>query len=175
MHRCRIRDDQRADRAIVVEGEASTKVDEVRRPHRCVIAQLPERQRFVLERRYGLNDRGVQTLAEIAEELGLTRERVRQVRARRSNVCVLFGRADDYALEQEHRDRFAAFADQHVERSRRCRIVHRFQADAASEELGHHALRRKVHGAFAGTEKHDFGLQLEDLSIADLSSVLESA
>ena len=45
------------------------------------IAQLPERQRFVLERRYGLNDHGVQTLAEIAEELGLTRERVRQIQS----------------------------------------------------------------------------------------------
>jgi RNA polymerase nonessential primary-like sigma factor len=45
------------------------------------IANLPERQRFVLERRYGLNDHGVQTLAEIAGELGLTRERVRQVQS----------------------------------------------------------------------------------------------
>jgi len=43
------------------------------------IANLPQRQRFVLERRYGLNDQGVQTLAEIADELGLTRERVRQI------------------------------------------------------------------------------------------------
>jgi RNA polymerase nonessential primary-like sigma factor len=43
------------------------------------IATLPERQRYVLERRYGLNDRGAQTLAEIAGELGLTRERVRQI------------------------------------------------------------------------------------------------
>ena len=45
------------------------------------IAHLPQRQRFVLERRYGLNDQGVQTLAEIAEELGLTRERVRQIQS----------------------------------------------------------------------------------------------
>jgi RNA polymerase nonessential primary-like sigma factor len=43
------------------------------------IAQLPPRQRFVLERRYGLNDAGVQTLAEIAQQMGLTRERVRQI------------------------------------------------------------------------------------------------
>jgi RNA polymerase nonessential primary-like sigma factor len=35
----------------------------------------------VLERRYGLNDHGVQTLAEIAGELGLTRERVRQIQS----------------------------------------------------------------------------------------------
>jgi RNA polymerase nonessential primary-like sigma factor len=35
----------------------------------------------VLERRFGLNDHGVQTLAEVAEQLGLTRERVRQIQA----------------------------------------------------------------------------------------------
>jgi RNA polymerase nonessential primary-like sigma factor len=47
----------------------------------ALIARLPARQRFVLERRYGLNDHGVQTLAEIASELGLTRERVRQIQS----------------------------------------------------------------------------------------------
>ena len=36
---------------------------------------------MVLERRYGLNDHGVQTLAEIAAEFGLTRERVRQIQS----------------------------------------------------------------------------------------------
>jgi RNA polymerase nonessential primary-like sigma factor len=44
-----------------------------------LIAKLPPRQRETLERRYGLNDHGVQTLAEIAAEFGLTRERVRQI------------------------------------------------------------------------------------------------
>jgi RNA polymerase nonessential primary-like sigma factor len=48
-------------------------------PVNDLIARLPARQRDVLERRYGLNDRGVQTLAEIAAEFGLTRERVRQI------------------------------------------------------------------------------------------------
>jgi RNA polymerase nonessential primary-like sigma factor len=43
------------------------------------LARLPERQRYVLEHRYGLNDQGIKTLAEIACELGLTRERVRQI------------------------------------------------------------------------------------------------
>jgi RNA polymerase nonessential primary-like sigma factor len=46
-----------------------------------LIARLPPRQRDVLERRYGLSDRGVQTLAEIAAEFGVTRERVRQIQA----------------------------------------------------------------------------------------------
>ena len=45
------------------------------------LVQLPERERWVLERRFGLNDHGVQTLAEVAEQLGLTRERVRQIQA----------------------------------------------------------------------------------------------
>jgi RNA polymerase nonessential primary-like sigma factor len=47
----------------------------------ALIAALPPRQRQVLERRYGLNDHGVQTLAEIAAEFGLTRERVRQIQS----------------------------------------------------------------------------------------------
>jgi RNA polymerase nonessential primary-like sigma factor len=47
----------------------------------ALIAELPPRQRHVLERRYGLNDHGVQTLAEIAAEFGLTRERVRQIQS----------------------------------------------------------------------------------------------
>ena len=40
---------------------------------------LPERLRHVLVRRYGLDDRKRATLGELAEELGLSRERIRQV------------------------------------------------------------------------------------------------
>ena len=43
------------------------------------IGRLPERARYVLMRRYGLGDRGHATLAELAAELGLSRERVRQL------------------------------------------------------------------------------------------------
>ena len=43
------------------------------------LAQLSERQRLVIERRYGLNACEVATLDAIAVELGLTRERVRQI------------------------------------------------------------------------------------------------
>ncbi|HSX59065.1 MAG TPA: sigma-70 family RNA polymerase sigma factor [Tahibacter sp.] len=43
------------------------------------LAKLTPRQRLVVERRYGLAGHAAQTLAEIAEELGLTRERVRQI------------------------------------------------------------------------------------------------
>ena len=43
------------------------------------VRQLPEKQRRVLERRYGLGGAEVSTLEEVAEELNLTRERVRQI------------------------------------------------------------------------------------------------
>jgi RNA polymerase primary sigma factor len=43
------------------------------------IERLPERTRHVLIRRYGLDDRRKATLAELSCELGISRERVRQV------------------------------------------------------------------------------------------------
>jgi RNA polymerase primary sigma factor len=43
------------------------------------IARLPERYRYVLVRRYGLDDKDPATLAELANELELSRERVRQL------------------------------------------------------------------------------------------------
>jgi len=68
---------------LVVEGDQATMHQPTALPGDARIAhwleQLPARQRFVLERRYGLNDEGVQSLAEIATELKLTRERVRQI------------------------------------------------------------------------------------------------
>jgi RNA polymerase primary sigma factor len=43
------------------------------------IGRLPERQRHVLIRRYGLDDRNPATLAELSDELKVSRERVRQL------------------------------------------------------------------------------------------------
>ena len=43
------------------------------------VEQLPEKQRRVLERRYGLGGAEISTLEEIAADLELTRERVRQI------------------------------------------------------------------------------------------------
>ncbi|HET6545207.1 MAG TPA: sigma-70 family RNA polymerase sigma factor [Rhodanobacteraceae bacterium] len=43
------------------------------------LARLGERERLVVERRFGLNNAPLQSLAEIARELGITRERVRQI------------------------------------------------------------------------------------------------
>jgi RNA polymerase nonessential primary-like sigma factor len=43
------------------------------------LGQLSERQRQIIERRYGLNGADVMKLEVLASELGLTRERVRQI------------------------------------------------------------------------------------------------
>lgn len=45
------------------------------------IDELSDRQRRVIERRYGLNGNDVATLEELSRELGVTRERVRQIQA----------------------------------------------------------------------------------------------
>ena len=41
--------------------------------------QLGEKQRWVLERRFGLNNHEISTLEDLAEQMDLTRERVRQI------------------------------------------------------------------------------------------------
>jgi len=68
--------------------------DEVHRPHvaldaasqaatiRRVVASLPERERQVLELRYGLGGDEPMTLEDIGRAFGVTRERVRQVESR---------------------------------------------------------------------------------------------
>ena len=43
------------------------------------VEELPERHRYVLVKRYGLGDQEAATLAQLSEELGISRERVRQV------------------------------------------------------------------------------------------------
>jgi RNA polymerase nonessential primary-like sigma factor len=41
--------------------------------------QLSEKQREVLERRFGLHGYDISTLEEVGEQIGVTRERVRQI------------------------------------------------------------------------------------------------
>ncbi len=43
------------------------------------LVELPERHRWVIERRFGLNNQDISTLEELAEHLSITRERVRQI------------------------------------------------------------------------------------------------
>jgi len=75
-------DDRALIEQLAVDSATPLAVDEAAGVRiRVWMGQLPPRQRLVLERRYGLNDEGTQTLAEIAAELGLTRERVRQIQS----------------------------------------------------------------------------------------------
>ncbi len=46
---------------------------------RAAIGRLPQKARYVLVRRYGLDDGDSPTLTELAAELGISRERVRQL------------------------------------------------------------------------------------------------
>src|SRR5919112_758442 len=50
------------------------------------IDRLPERYRYVLVRRYGLDDKDPATLAELSDELGLSRERIRQLQLKAVQV-----------------------------------------------------------------------------------------
>ena len=55
------------------------QAQELKRMHRAFSVVLSERQRFVLTRRYGLEDSEFRTLSEVGKEMGLSRERVRQI------------------------------------------------------------------------------------------------
>jgi len=68
-----IADERSSDTAGEVIGEIeSAGLEEA-------IGRLPRRHRYVLVRRYGLGDEEAATLAELSDELGISRERVRQV------------------------------------------------------------------------------------------------
>jgi RNA polymerase sigma factor (sigma-70 family) len=43
------------------------------------ISRLPERHRRVLIKRYGLDEEETSTLAQLAEEMGVSKERIRQL------------------------------------------------------------------------------------------------
>jgi RNA polymerase primary sigma factor len=58
--------------ATVIGGMESSELGEA-------VDSLPERYRYVLARRYGLDDKDPATLAELSDELELSRERIRQL------------------------------------------------------------------------------------------------
>ena len=68
-----VEDEQASDtpEAVIREMEASWLGE--------AIGRLPERHRRVLVRRYGLEEEEVATLSQLAEELGVSKERVRQL------------------------------------------------------------------------------------------------
>jgi RNA polymerase nonessential primary-like sigma factor len=61
------------------QPEDMLQVAEVEHYVREWMAELPERHRWVIERRFGLNNQDIATLEELAEHLAVTRERVRQI------------------------------------------------------------------------------------------------
>jgi RNA polymerase nonessential primary-like sigma factor len=54
------------------------------------LAQLPDKQREVLVRRFGLLHHQEETLEQVGREIGLTRERVRQIQVDALEGCVMF-------------------------------------------------------------------------------------
>jgi RNA polymerase primary sigma factor len=68
-----VEDERASDTAGEVMHEMETEGLQV------AIEGLPERHRYVLVRRYGLDDPKPATLAELSEELKISRERVRQL------------------------------------------------------------------------------------------------
>lgn len=68
-----------SDEDAVSPDEESINVQELTRMNKAFNSVLSERQRFVLTRRYGLEDGEFRTLSEVGKEMGLSRERVRQI------------------------------------------------------------------------------------------------
>jgi len=68
-----IPDDQNGDPAQLLQSS------EVEHHIETWLAQLNEKQRAVVERRFGLGGREIATLEEVGNEIGVTRERVRQI------------------------------------------------------------------------------------------------
>jgi RNA polymerase primary sigma factor len=72
----------------LIRDPSVTPVDEVliaqsfEQELQTLLAQLDEKERLIIERRFGLGDREPQTLAEIGSELNLSRERIRQIEER---------------------------------------------------------------------------------------------
>ena len=61
------------------QPEDMLQMAEVEHYVRDWMAELSEKQRWVIECRFGLNNQDVSTLEQLAEQLGVTRERVRQI------------------------------------------------------------------------------------------------
>ena len=68
-----ISDDTACNPEIKVEGENLTSV------LNSWLEKLPDKQREVLARRFGLLNHEEETLEQVGREIGLTRERVRQI------------------------------------------------------------------------------------------------
>ena len=70
-----------ADESIIEPGDAASR-ELLREQIRNVLGFLSEREREVLEMRFGLNDGKDHTLEEVGKNFGVTRERIRQIEAK---------------------------------------------------------------------------------------------
>jgi RNA polymerase sigma factor (sigma-70 family) len=68
-----------SDEDAVQPDSEAIQTQELHRMHQAFVLVLTDRQRFVLTRRYGLEDGEFRTLSEVGKEMGLSRERVRQI------------------------------------------------------------------------------------------------
>jgi RNA polymerase primary sigma factor len=72
----------------MLEDQSITPLDEVliaqsfEEQLETLLSQLEDKERFIIERRFGLGDHDPQTLAEIGSDLRLSRERIRQIEER---------------------------------------------------------------------------------------------
>ena len=73
-------------------GEVTREME--RTSLRKAMERLPEPQRYILIRRYGLDDREPATLAELHEELKVSRERVRQLQRQAEQMLRVEARGD---------------------------------------------------------------------------------
>jgi RNA polymerase primary sigma factor len=69
------------DKSVVEPVDAASK-ELLREQVRSVLSFLNERERSVLEMRFGLNDGKDHTLEEVGKQFGVTRERIRQIEAK---------------------------------------------------------------------------------------------
>ena len=60
-------------------SEVVEKASSIKAMHDAIDSALDSREQFIIRSRYGLDGNGVLTLREIAERLGMTHERVRQI------------------------------------------------------------------------------------------------
>ena len=68
-----------SDDNVMAPDDDAINAQELARMGSAFLNQLTDRQQFVLTRRYGLEDGEFRTLSDVGKEMGLSRERVRQI------------------------------------------------------------------------------------------------
>jgi RNA polymerase primary sigma factor len=84
-------DDERALGSLLADEDTDAPEDQVgsaalREQLDGVLADLPQREQLILRQRFGLGDDQTRTLEEIGQQLGVSRERIRQLEARALNL-----------------------------------------------------------------------------------------